>query len=610
MKKKYFFYIFISVSLGFSIVARSQDDTIDKVAGLIDKVIKWQNQQTDHVDKYTRTNWQFASYYIGVMKAFKVTGNKYYQNFLYQVGKDHNWESQPDMYHADKIAIGQIYIDLYQQKREEVMIKNIKWILDANLLRSKPMPDVRYKNNTYRHEWWTWCDALFMAPPTFAKMYQITGDVKYLDYAIDHWLVTTDYLWDKKENLIYRDDRYFDLRTKSGKKIFWSRGNGWVIGGLVHMLEIIPKNHPKRLLLVDQFQKMSRRLLDLQERTSDGLWRSNLLDPGIFAYLNRKGNKFIQTAELDIPENSGSAFFCYGFAWGINNGLLDRDLFEKPMVKAWKELTQYVNKQGRLGYVQPVGKDPKPYDKDSWHEFGTGAFLLAASEYMKFLKNPVPKIPISYNKKNLFYENKFANSSDINGWLLEGEAEVLIKDSWLEMYSPDQKAHHVFWCPKELPSDFMAEWELQNINPDAGLCIVFFAAKGVDGKDVMHPSLIKRNGVFRQYTQSDLNNYHISYYANNPKKPNRPFAHIRKNKGFVTVQYGEQGIPASSTFVHKVNLVKKENHITMTIDGREIINWKDDGNKYGPILQEGKFAFRQMQWSHFRYRNFKVWNIN
>ncbi len=384
MKKKYFSHILIYVFFGFSIMVRSQDHTIDKVVDLIDKVIKWQNQQTDHVEKYTRTNWQFASYYIGVMKAYKATGNKDYQNFLYQVGEDHNWETLPDMYHADKIAIGQIYLDLYQQKAEEVMIKNIKWILDANLLRNKPMPDVRYKNNPYRHEWWSWCDALFMAPPTFAKMYQITGDVKYLDYAIDHWLVTTDYLWDKKENLIYRDDRYFDLRTKSGKKIFWSRGNGWVIGGLVHMLEIIPKNHPKRILLVNQFQKMSHRILDLQERTSDGLWRSNLLDPGIFAYLNRKGDNFIQTAEIDIPENSGSAFFCYGFVWGINNGLLDRDLFEKPMVKAWKELTQYVNKEGRLGYVQPVGKDPKPYDKDSWHEFGTGAFLLAASEYMKF----------------------------------------------------------------------------------------------------------------------------------------------------------------------------------------------------------------------------------
>ena len=75
----------------------------------------------------------------------------------------------------------------------------------------------------------------------------------------------------------------------------------------------------------------------------------------------------------------------------------------------------------------------------------------------------------------------------------------------------------------------------------------------------------------------------------------------------MTVQYGQKFPPP--TFVHKVNLVKKENHITMTIDGREIINWKDDGNKYSPVLQE-KFAFRQMQWSHFRYRNFKVWNIN
>ena len=96
------------------------------------------------------------------------------------------------------------------------------------------------------------------------------------------------------------------------------------------------------------------------------------------------------------------------------------------------------------------------------------------------------------------------------------------------MYSPDQKAHHVFWCPKELPSDFMAEWELQNLNPDAGLCIVFFAAKGINGKDVMHPSLIKRNGVFRQYTQSDLNNYHISTMPTIPKTESSFCPHQKK----------------------------------------------------------------------------------
>jgi len=610
MRKNHYMPKVILLLWGCSLMAQSQQKSIDQVVELIDNVIKWQNEQTDHVEKYTLTNWQFSTHYIGMMKAFKTTKNKNYQDFLYQVGKNHNWETIADMYHADKIAIGQIYLDLFQQKGGEELIKNIKWVLDANLLRNQPKPDVRYDNNPYKHEWWSWCDALFMAPPTFAKMYQITGELQYLDYAIDHWLITTDYLWDKEENLIYRDDRYFGKKTKSGKKIFWSRGNGWVFGGLVHMLEIIPKNHPKRKLLEEQFQNMANRLLELQEMTSDGLWRSNLLDPGIFAYLNRKGDQFIQTTEIDIPENSGSAFFCYGFLWGINNGLLDRDLFEKPAIAAWEELTKHVNDEGRLGYVQPVGKDPKPYDENSWHEFGTGAFLLAASEYINFLRNPVSKQPISFKKQSVLYQNKFSTPDDIKDWVLEGDAKVFIKNNWLEMYSPDQKSHHVFWCPKEIPANFIAEWELQNLNTDAGLCIVFFAAKGINGKDVMHASQKKRTGIFKQYTKGDLNNYHISYYTNNPKKPDRPFSHIRKNKGFVVVQYGEKGIPADSKSIHKVQLVKKENQITMAIDGREIINWKDDNEKNGLAYQEGKIAFRQMQWSHFRYRNLKIWNIN
>jgi len=603
-------YTILFLLLSYPLMAQPQHTTEQQVVALIDNVIGWQSQQTEHIEKFTLTNWQFATYYIGMMKAYKTTGNKAYQEFLIQIGEDYQWETLPDMYHADKIAISQVYLDLYQQIGDTALIKNTKWVLDAHLLRNKPNPDVRYNNNPYKHEWWSWCDALFMAPPTFAKMYEITGEEKYLNYAIDHWLITTDYLWDKNEDLIYRDDRYFGKKTKSGKKIFWSRGNGWVFGGLVHMLEIVPEDHPKRQILVDQFTVMAHKLLKLQELTSDGLWRSNLLDPGVFAYLNRKGDKFIQTAEIDIPENSGSAFFCYGFAWGINHGLLDRNLFEKPMIGAWEALTQHVNKEGRLGFVQPVGKDPKPYTADSWQEFGTGAFLLAASEYIEFLRSPVALNPIAYNKKDLVYENSFSSKADLNDWRLEGAAKALIRDNRLEMYSPDQKSHHVFWCPQELPSNFMAEWEMQNLNPKAGLCIVFFAAKGVNGEDVMDPTLEKRTGVFSQYTKGDLNNYHISYYTNNPKKPNRPFSHLRKNKGFKTVQYGARGIPVNSTATHQLQLIKKENHISMSVDGREIINWKDENKELGLPLAEGKFAFRQMQWSHFTYKNLKIWNIN
>ena len=189
MKKNSFINIFI-LFLGFLNYSQERNDSIENVVSLIDNVINWQNQQTDHINKYTLTNWQFATYYIGLMKVFKTIGNDDYIDYLFKVGEAHKWETQPDMYHADKIAISQVYIDLYKESGKEELIKNTKWVLNANLTRDKPLPDVRYEGNPYRQEWWSWCDALFMAPPTFVKMYQITKNEKYLDYAIDNWLLS------------------------------------------------------------------------------------------------------------------------------------------------------------------------------------------------------------------------------------------------------------------------------------------------------------------------------------------------------------------------------------------------------------------------------------
>ena len=64
------------------------------------------------------------------------------------------------------------------------------------------------------------------------------------DLAVNHWWRTSEYLYDKQENLYYRDSTYFDKREANGKKVFWGRGNGWVMGGLVRMLQYLPSNHP------------------------------------------------------------------------------------------------------------------------------------------------------------------------------------------------------------------------------------------------------------------------------------------------------------------------------------------------------------------------------
>lgn len=77
-------------------------------------------------------------------------------------------------------------------------------------------------------------------------------------------------------------------------------------------------------------------------------------------------------------------------AYGINNGILDREKYLPVVTKAWNAMVNdAVHENGYLGYVQGTGKEPKdgqPVAYDSvpdFDDFGTGCFLLAGSEVYK-----------------------------------------------------------------------------------------------------------------------------------------------------------------------------------------------------------------------------------
>ena len=243
--------------------------------------------------------------------------------------------------------------------------------------------------------------------------------------------------------------------------------------------------------------------------------------------------------------------------------------------------------------------------KELWVEKSRISFLILNFLSLYFLQEVHAQENLP--KGDLLYENPFSSAKEVSDWTMEGPGTLDFLEGWMYMQSPEEEGHHVFWCPRDFPSSFVAQWEMQNIETDAGLCIVFFAATGVNGEDIFDPKLKKREGVFKQYTKSDLNTYHISYYANAAHNPNRPHSHLRKNKGFYKVFEGEQGIPPASTDIHHITLVKEEARIQLYVDDRKVIDWVDDGETYGPVLQGGKMGFRQMKWTHFRYRNFKVW---
>ena len=304
--------------------------------------------------------WTYGAFYAGVMALDSIADTPKYDDAMVAVGKKLDWQPGSKPYHADDQCVGQMYLELYMKHHDPVMLAPIKAKLD-NILAHPSSDSLDFEKKGKADRYW-WCDSLFMGPPTWARLYKVTGEKKYLDFMDKEWWAASDFLYDKDEHLFYRDSRYFDKRETNGKKVFWSRGNGWVMGGLARVLEIMPADYPSRSRYETQFKEMAEKVAGLQQ--PDGLWHASLLDP----------------ASYPLKETSGSGFFIFAMTWGINHGLLDRAKYEPVVRKGWTALEGCVTPEGKLGYVQQVGGDPRPFKPEDYEVYATGAFLLAGKE--------------------------------------------------------------------------------------------------------------------------------------------------------------------------------------------------------------------------------------
>ncbi|HUB31163.1 MAG TPA: glycoside hydrolase family 88 protein [Terracidiphilus sp.] len=301
-------------------------------------------------------DWTFATLYRGYLAAARSLHDDEYWEAMRAVGNKFEWQLGARETHADDQAIGFMYLELYRRDHEAKMLEPTKKEFD----RVMAMPDVCTETCPAWHDqttpmWW-WCDALFMAPPVWAELAQITGNEAYLESMDRKWWVTSKLLYDPEEHLFYRDTSYLDKREANGKKVFWSRGNGWVIAGLAEVLDAMPRDEPSRPRYIEQFRQMAARVKSIQN--ANGLWQPGLL--GGDAY--------------PLPEVSGSAFFVYALAWGINHGVLDRKEYLPVVTKGWAGLIGRIYADGRLGSIQPMGGGPDTYKAQSSYVFGVGHF--------------------------------------------------------------------------------------------------------------------------------------------------------------------------------------------------------------------------------------------
>jgi rhamnogalacturonyl hydrolase YesR len=347
-----------------TIVSTAQSDGYFKAANIkavMLKTAEWQLKNPNH----TINDWTNGAFYAGIYAAWETTKSKNLYKALLDLGDVTEWQPCKRWYHADDIAICQTYIDLYRKEKKRKMIQPT--IDTVNKLLANPYP-VR---GIEVIKWW-WCDALFMGPATLVKLGVTLKNDEYLKKNDEYFKECYDLLYNRDEHLFARDLGYVikndgkDRWEANGKRIFWSRGNGWVMGGLVRILKELPEDYPRRPFYEQLYREMAAKIVSIQQ--SDGLWRASLLDPDSYPG----------------GEVSGSGFFCYALAWGINNKLLDKATYKPAVEKAWTALNGCINDEGRLGWVQPVGADPrKNFNADSWEVYGTGAFLLAGSEVIK-----------------------------------------------------------------------------------------------------------------------------------------------------------------------------------------------------------------------------------
>ena len=379
--------LFFTICVCSAVALQAKQWTGDEVMDILSQVNTY--WQTNHPAE-VRAFWDHAAYHTGNMEVCRLLEGRAEKRELREQMLDysirwaaHNqwkgatepdpakWKYQQYGEGQDYVLFGdwqicfQTYIDLYQLqekgKRSEQRVARAKEVMG-------------YEADSKAHDYWWWADALYMVMPVMTKMYRLTGDVKYLDKLYENLLYTDSLMLDLETGLYFRDGKYVYPKhhTASGRKDFWARGDGWVLAGLAKVLQDMPKTYRHQPFFAEKFVRLAEAVVRLQQ--PEGHWTRSMMDPD----------------QAPGYETSGTAFFCYGLLWGVNNGYLPKKAFEPAIEKAWNYLaTIALQSDGKVGYVQPIGERAIPgqtVDANSEANFGVGAFLLAACEYFRYLQ--------------------------------------------------------------------------------------------------------------------------------------------------------------------------------------------------------------------------------
>ena len=380
-----FLLVLTALWIGLNLAAQNLPTKVEIISSLKKANDYWQTNNPVH----GRAFWDNAAYHTGNMAAYAVTGIHRYLEYSEAWAEQNEWkgaksdnkaewlysygESDRYVLFGDWQICFQTYIDLF----------NLTEPKDSSMI-ARALEVMEYQMSTDNVDYWWWADGLYMVMPVMTKLYQVTGDELYLEKLYEYFKYAQSIMYDEETGLFYRDARYVypDHASLNGLKDFWARGDGWVFAGLAKIIQDMPEDYAHKAEFEQIYLKMAVALKASQQ--SEGYWTRSILDP----------------EHAPGPETSGTAFFTYGFAWGINHGLLSEEDYLPTVQIAWDYLSKTaLQGDGRVGYVQPIGDRAVPgqiVDENSTANFGVGAFILAASEVVHLAPGEMPLPSLLY----------------------------------------------------------------------------------------------------------------------------------------------------------------------------------------------------------------------
>ena len=369
---------------------------LQKVKSIVNNAIEW---QFEHMPEKGRgfENPRWNGWADGVFLSAVADWDEYdptagFRKIYQKIAEDIAWEpGRRSINPANDLAVCLAYAKIYQldPKPRHILtdMRGVQWNPDTwdKLLggwkmliptierldfQMKDYPKTKDYNPhlAINQERWSWCDALYMAAPTYALFAELTDDHRYRKFMNREFWSLMNLLYDKEEHLVFRDINYLDKKEPNGKKVFWGRGNGWVVGALVRVMNYLPDNYKPKRKYEKVFCELMERIASLQD--SDGYWHTSLLDPQSYP----------------MPETSASGFFTYGLWWGINEGLLNKEHYLPIAQRAWEAMVRAIQPSGMLGYVQPIGDRPENISAEKNEVYGTAALALAGLEVCRYLE--------------------------------------------------------------------------------------------------------------------------------------------------------------------------------------------------------------------------------